>query len=234
MDAYRYTAINAKGEKMRGTIEAGSLLLAKERLQREKVLILELHVQEKKKRERRIAASTLQHLFKELGHLLQAGLPLHESLVALRDKTRTSSLRILLFSLAYQIHEGKSFSEAMRMHSKTFDPMMQCTIRIGEKSGALEETCHALAALLERTEKSRKQWMSALTYPLILVAFSLCVVVGLLLFVIPSLRELLENRSLSPLTSLIVTLSDWANAHLVLFFSMPCILGVGFSIFFSL
>lgn len=222
MALYRYTALDERGKKVKGVIDAESFSLAKERLHQEKILVVRLNAGRKKGAHERLPKAMLPQLFKELSLLLRASLPLYDALVALCEKYRKASFHPLLLSLSDQLREGKSLSAIVERYPLTFNPVMRCMIRTGEKSGSLEQTFSALHTSLEREQKLKKELVGALTYPLLLLAFSACVIVGLLFFVIPSLSEFLEGDALRPLTAQILALSAWANAHPLLFFFTPC------------
>ncbi len=84
-----------------------------------------------------------------------------------------------------------------------------------EETGSLADVFEQLAALLEKREKLRKQLTAALAYPTFLFCFSLLVTTGLFFWVIPSMENLFEGRSLHPLTHSILGISSFLREHAV-------------------
>ncbi len=86
-------------------------------------------------------------------------------------------------------------------------------VRVAEQSVNLAEVFDQLTQLISRQQKLKKQLTSALAYPSFLALFCCGIVCGLLFFVIPSMKELFEGRDLHPVTSLVLAVSNWANAN---------------------
>ena len=95
-------------------------------------------------------------------------------------------------------------------------------VEAGEKSGSLTWVFQQLYDLIQKRQRLKKQLLTALTYPAFLGGFCFFIVIALLLFVIPSMRELFEDRQLHPLTMVVLSLSQFLETSLV-----PCVIGVG-------
>ena len=101
-------------------------------------------------------------------------------------------------------------------------------VQAAEQSGNLGKVFDQLAQLLHRQQSLKKQILSTLTYPAFLATFCFVIICALFFFIIPSMRELLEGRSLHPLTLCVLSISKWANEHVyflsTLFFSLPLLI----------
>jgi len=80
-----------------------------------------------------------------------------------------------------------------------------------EQSGSLAQIFDQLSTLINKQQKLRKQLMSALIYPAFLGSFCCVVIFSLLLFVVPSMRDLFEGRPLHPITHIVLALSTFVN-----------------------
>ncbi|MFI5334926.1 MAG: type II secretion system F family protein, partial [Chlamydiales bacterium] len=185
--------------------------LAKERLLKQEMLLTRLAVHEKK--EIILPKSLLLTFTRELAQLLQAGLPLYESLLTVEEKYRRQKQHPLFLDLCDRLKGGASLSSSLMRYPKSFDAVYLSLVKAGEESGSLPEIFEQLSLLITKQLRLRKLLISSMTYPMILLVFCMLVTAGLLFFVVPSLQELFEGRALHPLTQLVLNVSKWVNAH---------------------
>jgi general secretion pathway protein F len=209
MPLFQYTALKEPGKPARGVIDADSIEDAKQKLLRKQILIIRVVPHEQKKSALKV--QEVRSFTCELAHLLRAGLPLHESLAVLEEKMRGQKMGVILLDLCDQIRGGVPFSEALTRHAESFDVLYRSMIANAEQSGAFVPALEELAHLLERKLRLQKALSSALLYPALLSGFCLLVLSILLFFVIPSLFDLFEGRSLHPFTRFV-----FACSHFVL------------------
>ncbi|MDE3055200.1 MAG: type II secretion system F family protein [Verrucomicrobiota bacterium] len=208
MPIFRYWALSDAGEQIKATIEAEDLQEAKRKLLRLRVIATKIEAVQKK--EKAFAREELLSLTREIGRLLQAGLPLYETLIALGEKYRGHKAEELLLSLGAKIKIGHSLSHALSCHPRAFDVLYISMVANAEKTGRLIPCFEELAQLLSRQMQVRKQIVGALLYPSLLAVFCLVVFSSLLFFVVPALKELFDDRELHPFTQIVFFVSDWA------------------------
>jgi general secretion pathway protein F len=216
MPLFQYGAISLDGKKIRGVIDADSLDQAKERLRTREVIVTEMKLSEK---EGKIAlgSETVIHFTRDLSGLLRSGLPLYESLLTIEEKYRSHKYHFLFLDLCDQIKQGKSLSQALSVYPNSFNSVYISMIASGESTGNLEKAFLQLYKVISRNEKFRKQIRSAMVYPGFLGVFCLIVLVGLFLFLIPSMKELLEGRELHPITKMILNISNSLEKNFILY-----------------
>lgn len=214
MPLFRYRALASNGKSLKGVIDADSLSVAKERLRRQQLFVTGVSEENAARKERSFGVSFLLTFTRELSHLLAAGLPLYDSLLTLEEKYRRHKAHSLLLDLCDHLKEGHPFSSGLKRYRKTFDPIYLSMVQVAEETGDLAAIFSQLAQLIERQHKLKKQLISSLSYPCLLAVFCICVSLGLFLFVIPTMKELFEGRSLHAMTRIIVSLSDFINQHL--------------------
>lgn len=217
MPIFRYKALTETGKKITGVIDADSYDLAKQRLRREKVLVTKLSSIEKTK-EVVFSAQLLLAFTREMMQLLSAGLPLYESLLTVEEKYRRHSCHSLLLDLCDKLKGGEYLSKALTAYPKSFDSIYISMVKAGEKTGSLSWAFEQLYELIKRRQKLKKQLVSAMAYPTFLAGFCFILVIALLLFVIPSMRELFEDRSLHPLTKMVMSLSGFLEKWFLMLF----------------
>ncbi len=229
MALFHYQAFTTDGKKVAGVIDADSLVLAKERLLKQEILLIELAPH--KKKEIVLDRSMLLTFTRELAQLLQAELPLYESLLTIEEKYKHHRSHPLFLDLCDRLKCGGLLSSTLAKYPKTFDAVYLSLVKAGEEGGSLASVFTQLTELITKKEKLRKLLISTLTYPTILLTFCFLVTGGLLFFVVPSLQELFEGRPLHPMTQLIVGLSKWLNANWSYLLLLVTSLGVAIAFF---
>src|SRR3990167_3065525 len=210
MPLYRFQAISEEGKKVTGTIDADSLQDAKIKLIRRRVAVMRIDPLAEKQLHIRIKKKELVVLTREITRLLQAGMPLFETLSALEEKYRGNKIHTLLLDLCDQVRSGQSFSQALARHHKVFDLLFTAMVANAEKTGRLSAALEEIATMLSRQLQIHKQLQAALLYPALLSVFCFSVLSSLLFFVIPSLTELFEGRELHPFTQFVFSCSALA------------------------
>ncbi len=220
MALYQYTALSRDGRRKIGMINADSIELAKERLRKEDILVTKVSSYTKKGQELTISSALLVGFTRDLHVLLRAGLPLYDSLLTLEEKYRKTKLHPIFLDLCDQVKEGRLFSEALKDYPKVFDPIYLSMVKAGEESGSLEQSFAELEKLIGQQQALRKKLSSAMIYPAFLAAFCLSVISVLLFFLIPSMSELFEERTLHPMTQGVLSLSHFLNNHAFIIFTL--------------
>lgn len=213
MPIYEYKGINDCGKKTKGVVDADSLARAKEKLKELRTIPLSLSQVNAQSKHVQLAPPLLLSFTRELAQLLKAGLPLYECLLTIEEKYRKTKEHPLFLSLCDAVKNGRSLSFALKSYPKTFDPIYQSMVQSAEASGALAQVFIELTQLLGKQQKLRKKLVSALTYPAFLAIFCVILTLGLLLFVIPTLEELFEDRRLHPLTESVLAMSRFVRNH---------------------
>ncbi len=213
MALYRYQALSSAGKKISGVIDADSLFSAKEKLRKEQILVVDLDLFQEKKKEITIPFPFLLDLTRMLGQLLRAGIPLFESLVIIEEKYHQHRFHPLLMDLCDALKSGFALSEALRRYPHSFDPVYIAMVHAGEQTASLPMVFEELCGLLQRQQKLKKELFSAAAYPLFLGSFCMVVFLALLLFVIPSMKNLFEGRELHPITRFVFGASDFVVSH---------------------
>jgi general secretion pathway protein F/type IV pilus assembly protein PilC len=208
MALYRYAALDKEGKKLAGFIDADTIEKAKDRLRASGVILTRI-IQAKKQAEISIGSTNLIHFTRDIAQLLSSKLPLYESLLTIEEKYRTHKFHYLFLDLCDKVKQGKALSEAMALFPSSFDRVYISMVRAGENTGKIDEAFLELYKVIARTEKFKKQVNSALFYPFFLLCFCLLILTGLFLFLIPSMKELLEGRVLHPMTEIILGISNW-------------------------
>ncbi len=229
MALYRYKAVAPDGQVLEGALEASGQAAAIERLQQMGYIPIQAqeapaaaaagpgrrrrHVSRRGVSQEQIAVFT-----RELSTLLRAGLALDRALEVLIGIADEPALRALLLRIRDEVRSGMALSVALsrqnEAHAATFSRLYVSMVRAGEAGGALGNVLLRLSEYMERTNELRATVVSALIYPVILVAVSLASVMALLIFVVPQFSQMFEEagKALPLATQIVVAAGEFLRA----------------------
>lgn len=230
MPVYSYQALDALGKKRKGYIEAHNEREAKEILREQQVMVTQLNLRTQTTSKQQIKGDNLVAFTMQLSQLVNAGIPLYESLCVIEEQYRQEHFHRIILSLCEQIKSGSSLSSAMATYPESFDRLYRSMITAGESSGALDTILEKLSQLLNKQIKLKKQISTAMIYPGILASFSFLVIIMLLGFVVPSIEGIFADRQLNGFTQFIMNLSHFFRDYWWLY--VPAIgSAIGFAVF---
>jgi general secretion pathway protein F len=223
MPLYQYQYVDAQGKRRSGVIEAQGDKEAKTKLREQGLLVTQLQTKSRMSRKQHLKGDNLLAFTVQLSQLLNAGVPLYESLTAVEEQSRGEPYHRIILSLCDQIRTGMTLSTAMGAYPESFDRLYCGMVAAGEAVGALGPVLEKLTHFLTRQMKLKKQITTAMIYPAILGGFSLLIIALLLGFVVPSLEGIFADRKLNAFTNSVLGLSRLFRSYWWLY--VP--LGVG-------
>jgi len=135
--------------------------------------------------------------FRQLGLMFRSGLSVTEALTILAGIQR-GRLRRIIIDLNDKISSGQSFSQALENYESTFTPLALHMIRSAETSGELEPALIRVANFMERKAEIKKQLISTMTYPIVVLLMTIGVFVFLMIFVIPKFADFFQRTGRTP------------------------------------
>jgi type II secretory pathway component PulF len=129
----------------------------------------------------------------QLSLMLEAGMPLYESLKAFSALENKPQLNTILSSLMNDVEEGKSFSAALGAHPQFFSLAYINLVAAAENGGFLDKVLTELKVMDQKREKLKSTVVSAMIYPGFLILFSIAVVIFVLIAVFPKFAVLFER-----------------------------------------
>ncbi len=152
---------------------------------------------------------------RQMATLVAAGIPLVQSLDILADQVDKEKFRLVLRRLHSDVLTGKSFSEAMQSHPKTFSALFIHMVRAGEMSGKLQEILDRVAQYFEKSSALQKKVKSAMMYPMVVSIMAFSITFFMLAFVIPQFATIFEGlgAKLPVPTQILITVSNYLAAN---------------------
>lgn len=224
MPLYQYQAVDPSGKKRKGFIEAKSERDAKETLREQGVLVSSIAVKTGGSSKENLKGQNLLTFTLQLSQLVNAGVPLYQSLLAIEEQYRKEPFHRVLLSLCEQIKSGTPLSQAMAGYPDSFNKLYCSMIAAGESAGALNVVLERLGHLLTKQMKLKEEIVTAMIYPCILASFSLVIIALLMGFVLPSIEGIFADRQLNKFTQTILGLSHFLRAYWWIY--MPIIIAI--------
>jgi type II secretory pathway component PulF len=237
MPLYQYDSFNKRGERIQGSIDASTENEAKEMLKGQGLMPVSIKTTTgtsssfslKNIFEKSVDTKTKVIFTKQLGVLLKAGIPLLQSIELLINQFEGPFKRILI-TVKDGLQEGKSFASQLALYPKVFPNVYIQLTKAGEASGKLEVILKRLTHYLERSEETKKHLKKAMSYPIIMISFALLVVVGVLAFLVPKIKDLFSKmggKALPTPTQILIDMSDFCinNFTLIAVASIAAIVG---------
>jgi general secretion pathway protein F len=226
MPVYQYQYVDSLGKRKTSSIDAQNDAEAKNKLREQGLLVTQLGVKNQIHRKQNLKGDNLLAFTVQLSQLLNAGVPLYESLIALEEQARGESYHRITLSLCEQIRAGHSLSHAMANYPDSFDKLYCGMVAAGEAVGNLGPVLEKLTQFLTKHMRLKKQIITAMIYPAILGSFSLLIIALLLGFVVPSLEGIFAERKLNAFTNGVLTVSRLFRAYWWLYIpSAICMIG---------
>lgn len=168
--------------------------------------------------------------FRNLATMLSAGVSLSSSLRVFGEQTRKKKLKEIFNSLARDVENGKTLSDAMRKYSRQFSEFTIEAISVGEISGELSAALDKIAADLERDYELSRKVKSAMAYPLVIMTVMIAVVAMLIIYVLPKISELFKelNKPLPLPTRILLSLGSFVGTHPYFLSAVIILLFAGF------
>lgn len=214
---YRYTILNSQGEKVKGYLDSHSYDEAKNYLLSQQYQIVSL-------KEvnafltvsiggSRFKNSEISFILTQLSTYLKAGIPLMDAVKILEKQSVKSEQRRTFSNIAYQLSRGDSFSEAMESEKRAFPTLLINMMKASEATGDLETTLDEMADYYSSIDKTRKETVNAMIYPILIFVFAIAVMAFILVYIIPEFVSLFEqnNAELPHLTKFVIGASSFVT-----------------------
>jgi type IV pilus assembly protein PilC len=196
---FAYKARNLSGKLLTGKIEAESRDAAIAQLRNRNYYVVQINpamdfkLDLDKLLNLKIKVKDLAVFCRQAATMIEAGIPLLQCLNILTQQTESKKLREILKAVIMDIENGKSLSEAFRIHQRYLPGIFIDMLTAGEVSGTLDQAMDRLANQFEKDHELKEKIKSAMTYPLVIGAFAFLAMVILLVVVVPVFVEIFEQ-----------------------------------------
>lgn len=151
----------------------------------------------------KVGLSQISFFFTQLATMLEAGVPIVQSLDTLATQNRDIRFKAIISELKGHVEAGRPMSIGMQRYPEVFTPVMVSLIRTGEEGGFLDRSLHVAAKYVEDEIEIRSLYRRVTIYPKILVVLSMFIILGTN-FILGAV-----NASANKLSSPLTTWTTW-------------------------
>ena len=154
----------------------------------------------------------------EFTAMIRAGFPVLRCLEAIGGRTKNAALKGVLGRVENDIRHGKAISDAFAPFEDRFSKVYTAALMAGEISGTLPDTIGQYVAYAKTIDRTRGRIKSAMTYPTVIICFSIVLMILLLNFVLPNFSSFYADfeTQLPFLTAQLIKLSLFIRSHALL------------------
>jgi type IV pilus assembly protein PilC len=237
MLSFKYTAREpSTGQYIKAEVQAEDEHAASKLIRREGLVPIEIKLAEKgggalRSRFNRVKTRDKVLFSRQLSTLINAGLPLVQSLRTVNQQTTSKPLKVVISKVINDVEAGSSLSDAMRKHPQVFNQVYVSLIAAGEASGTLDKALERLAIQQEKDADLISKVRGAMVYPIIVVLVMIAVVGFMIVSVLPQVETLyqgLPGASLPLLTRVLLAISRF-----IINFWWAVLIVLGLGVFFT-
>lgn len=221
MLTYAYVARDpATGEKINSTVEADSEQAAAKVLRAQGLSPLELKLKNDESKgllgrfTHRITTKDKVLFSRQLSTLINAGLPLVQSLHNVSAQTQNKNLQVVINKVITDVESGTAFSASLAKFPDVFDPVFVNLVAAGEVSGTLDVSLERLANQKEKDAEIISKVRGAMVYPIIVLVVMIAVVIFMVVKVVPAVQVVYEGipgASLPLITKIMVGVANFTT-----------------------
>jgi type IV pilus assembly protein PilC len=221
MPSFAYTALDARGQEVSDTLEAGNEQEAIQALRQAGYyptsvteagkaravkakggkapktkgagLKKEINLNISFLERKTIKPKTLMIFTRQLATLIDSGLPLLRGLNVLAKQEPDPVLRKTIIKLADSVQGGSTFSDALSQHPKIFNKLYINMVKAGELGGVMELVLVRLADFQEKAQKLKNKVVSAMFYPIIVLVIAIAIMAFLLVYIVPKFEQIFQD-----------------------------------------
>ncbi len=226
MPVYEYIALDDRGHRLKGIVDAASAAGARQKLRETRIFPIDLAESSAQKKEGaparkglegfsgKVSLRDMSIMTRQLSTLLGAGLPLVPSLTVLVTQTAHPRLKKTLAQIREDVNEGNSLTGSISRHSEIFPPFFVNMIRAGEASGTVNLVLERLADFNESQQALKTRIRSALAYPIFMFFIGSLVLFFLVAFVVPNITRIFQemHQTLPAITMLLIAVSRFLQS----------------------
>ena len=199
MAEFAYSAINAQGLELSGTISAPDVGTAREQLQARGLLPNALSERAAAGEAgigsmfKKVKPKSLQVFSRQLATMIEAGVSVVGALVVLEEQIDDKYLKEVVTEVRSDVESGVILSRAMARHPKVFNRLFVAMVAAGESSGTLDTVLDRVAVQIESETKIKRRVKGAMIYPAVVLSFATLVLTFMLLFIVPVFQTVFSS-----------------------------------------
>lgn len=217
LTVYEWVALDKRGKRMKGDMQAKNASLVKAELRRQGMN--PQTVRERAKPLFGSAGSSVKPrdvavFSRQIATMMKSGVPLVQSFDIIADGQKNPRFKNMLLDVKQGLEGGQALHEALGRYPVQFDELYRNLVQAGEASGVLDTVLDTVATYKERTEALKKKIKKALFYPIMVVSVAFLVSMIMLLFVVPVFAQTFKDAgaALPAPTQVVISASEFMKS----------------------
>lgn len=179
---------------------------------------------------RKMALNDLVFWLTQLSTYIKAGIPLAEAVKVLAKQDKKNKYKAVYESIIYDLTMGNTFSDALKNQGTVFPALLVNMIKSSEMIGDIEGTLDEMAAYYQEQSDTRREIISAMAYPCVIMVVAIGVVIFMLTYILPQFVEVYEsmNAEINPLTQAMLNASAYIRTEYMTIITTILVIVVGY------
>src|SRR3954447_7290244 len=202
-DTYTYKVRDKQGKLVEGALEADNAQLVVSKLR--EMGFVPIDIKQKQSRSslskdvsipglsNRVKLKDVAVFSRQFATMINSGLSLLRALYILAEQTENKALANIVDEVRADVEKGSSLSQSLARHPKAFNRLYVAMVRAGETGGVLDSVLLQVASTIEKQVELRHKIKSAMTYPVAVLGLVICIVTAMLLFIVPTFKNLYKD-----------------------------------------
>jgi type II secretory pathway component PulF len=180
----------------------------------------------KYKKNQKLNQLEIINFFKELGIIINSGLPIIESIESIKNSSKKSYTQEMLNNMILSLQNANNLSTTLSLYPNSFDNMSISLIKIGEKNGDLSKSCFIIADIKEEIQNISDKIAKSIRYPLLVSIIFFVAFISVVVLVLPQFKEIFSsyNQTLPPITEYILNISNNIQQNINIILSLILII----------
>jgi type IV pilus assembly protein PilC len=215
MPAFMYTARDQAGQLKSATLEAASKEEAISQLKKQRLNVIKIDEQTKKKKAGKIPMRDIVIFTRQFSTMINSGLPLVQAMGILAEQSENVSLREVTKQVVFDVESGNTVADALRKHPNAFTELYVNMVAAGEAGGILDTILMRLAVFMEKNDALVRKVKGAMIYPGVIMTVAGGAIIVLLVFVIPTFQRMFAEAGIPlPLpTRIVIKMSQLLQSY---------------------
>ena len=228
MATYTFTARNPQtGQKVTSTVQADNDRAAAKAIEEQGLSPLDIKLEKEGGFGKKVKTKDRILFARQLSTLINAGLPLVQSLRTVQRQTASKQMKIIIAEVIGSVESGKNFSDALALHPKVFNTVFVSLVAAGEASGTLDPSLERLAFQQEKDAEILGKIKGALVYPAVVILVMVAVISFMLVGVLPQVKVLYDGLPGAQLPLITKVLLAMSNALVQFWWVALILLAIG-------
>ena len=198
MATFKFVAKDQNAKTVSGNISAENQTAVIDELRKRKLVVISVREVKESAQGgkifggKKIKLDDLVIFSRQLATMVDAGIPLMQSLDALQEQVENPNFKKVIGSIRDDIEVGNSLSQSFSKHPRVFDTLYINMVKAGESSGMLNIILERVSNYLEKTISLQRKIKSAMVYPCIVVSMAIIITTFLLVKVVPTFSNIFD------------------------------------------